>query len=133
MVSRKCFGLRAFRKGHPRQLDPRLAGRSGAVAKLSTFATGPRQLPPKPGRSVCTRKILKPAVRAIIRFPFFHVRQAISGKLNWEQILRERLVRRRRTHCRTTPFSLDLPFRERLNDRLVALLSTSAVALHLRH
>jgi hypothetical protein len=56
-------------------------------------ADGPET--PKPGRSVCSRTILKPAVRAIIRFPFFHVRQAISGKLNWEQILRKRLVQRR--------------------------------------
>lgn len=27
------------------------------------------------------------------QFPFFHVWDAISGKLNWEQILRKRLLR----------------------------------------
>ena len=39
-MSRKCFGPRAFRERHSRQPDPRLAGRSGAVAKLSISATG---------------------------------------------------------------------------------------------
>ena len=53
------------------------------------------RLAPKPGRSVCTRTILKPAVRTIIRFPFFHVRQAILEKLNREQILGKWQVWRR--------------------------------------
>jgi hypothetical protein len=54
MVSRKCFGPRAFRKGHPRQPDPRLAGRSGAVAKFSTYATSLCPLPPNCRHSVLT-------------------------------------------------------------------------------
>ena len=42
------------------------------------------------------------------QIPVFPCPAGNFGKINWEQIFRKRLVRRRRSHCRTRPFPLDL-------------------------
>jgi hypothetical protein len=70
-------------------------------------------LAPHFGRSLDRHAFPKPAVKPLVQFPFSHVRPAISGKSNREQISGKRNPEETRSACINGLVLFDLPNRER--------------------